>query len=195
MCGRYIVHAPLLNVDEKVWTVAMMFVVEFFVLVGFSPDCDLINGYKMAFQQMQQSVIMVIAALTATDRITAAEGSAALVMFGTVQVILAMPEQVSCPHVHSRPRALVKALTKNNPLQIWGLVKSQVLKTADKVLPPDFAMTASELELKEELAVGFQKKLRAAKDIFGKAHNGHLDKIAPLANLTHLDATQERCWQ
>ena len=31
-------------------------------------------------------------------------------------------------------------------------------------------MTASERELKEELAVGFQKKLSAAKDIFGKVH-------------------------
>lgn len=111
MCGRYIVHAPLLNVDEKVWTVAMMYVIEFFVLVGFSPDSDLINGYKTAFQQMQQSVIMLVAALTATDRITAAEGSAALVMFGTIQVILAMPEQVCCAHDHLSLPAADKAVT------------------------------------------------------------------------------------
>jgi len=55
-CGdaNYTVTAPLLDLDGKVWTIAMMYVSEFLILVFANPDCDLFNGYKMAFQQMQQ---------------------------------------------------------------------------------------------------------------------------------------------
>ena len=122
----------------------MMYVTEFGILVFFNPDSDLFNGYKMAFQQMQQSIIMLIAALTATDKITASEGAAALVMLGTIQVALAMPEQ------------------------IMGVIKNFILKKGDKTQAPDFAMTASELDLKEELAVGMEKKLNHAKDLVKK---------------------------
>jgi hypothetical protein len=52
--AKFTVTAPLLSLDGKVWTIASMYVTEFLVLVFFSPDNDLINGYKMAFQQMQQ---------------------------------------------------------------------------------------------------------------------------------------------
>jgi len=37
---------------------------------------------------------MLIAALTATDAISAAAGAAALISLGTIQVALAMPEQI-----------------------------------------------------------------------------------------------------
>ena len=145
-CGdaEFKVRAPLVSLDGKVWTIAMMYVTEFGILVFFNPDSDLFNGYKMAFQQMQQSIIMLIAALTATDKITASEGAAALVMLGTIQVALAMPEQ------------------------IMGVIKNFILKKGDKTQAPDFAMTASELDLKEELAVGMEKKLNHAKDLVKK---------------------------
>ena len=52
--AAFTVTAPLLSLDGKVWTIASMYVTEFLVLVFFSPDNDLFNGYKMAFQQMQQ---------------------------------------------------------------------------------------------------------------------------------------------
>jgi hypothetical protein len=58
---------------------------------------------------MQQSIVMLIAALTATDKITAEAGAAALILLGTIQVALAMPEQ------------------------IMGVIKSMVLKAGDKV--------------------------------------------------------------
>lgn len=64
---------------------------------------------QSAFQQMQQSIVMLIAALTATDKITAEAGAAALILLGTIQVALAMPEQ------------------------IMGVIKSMVLKAGDKV--------------------------------------------------------------
>ena len=65
---------------------------------------------QSAFQQMQQSIVMLIAALTATDKITAENGAAAaLILLGTIQVALAMPEQ------------------------IMGVIKSMVLKAGDKV--------------------------------------------------------------
>ena len=56
-------------------------------------------------------------------------------MLGTIQVALAMPEQ------------------------IMGVIKSFILKSGDKVQAPDFAMTAAELDLKDELAVGMTKKV------------------------------------
>ena len=90
---------------------------------------------------------MLIAALTATDRITAAAGAAALITLGTIQVALAMPEQ------------------------IFGVIKNFILKTGDKVQAPDFAMTAAELDLKQELAVGLTKKLHHAKDLVTKVMN------------------------
>lgn len=121
-----------------------MYVTEFGILVFFSPDNDLFNGYKMAFQQMQQSIIMLIAALTATDKITAKEGAAALVMLGTIQVALAMPEQ------------------------ILGVIKNFILKKGDKTQAPDFAMTASESDLKEELAIGMRTKLHHAKGLVSR---------------------------
>jgi len=59
---------------------------------------------------MQQSIVIFIAALTATDKITAENGAAAaLILLGTIQVALAMPEQ------------------------IMGVIKSMVLKAGDKV--------------------------------------------------------------
>ena len=176
-CGddaEFTVAAPLLAVGGKVWTIASMYVAEFGILAFFSPDCNLINGYKVkcftyhctpcdvscvlsnvdfeccpvlfdrrtdhrlhlrrlwrrsldrnttliprrnlayfsqsAFQQMQQSIVIFIAALTATDKITAENGAAAaLILLGTIQVALAMPEQ------------------------IMGVIKSMVLKAGDKV--------------------------------------------------------------
>jgi len=90
---------------------------------------------------------MLIAALTATETITAEAGAAALITLGTVQVALAMPEQ------------------------IFGVIKNFILKTGDKVQAPDFAMTAAELDLKEELAVGLEKKLHHAKDLVTKVMN------------------------
>lgn len=58
---------------------------------------------------MQQSIVMLIAALTATDKISAEAGAGALVLLGTVQVALAMPEQ------------------------IMGVIKTFILKNGDKV--------------------------------------------------------------
>lgn len=78
---------------------------------------------------------MLIAALTATERITAAAGAGALITLGTIQVALAMPEQ------------------------IMGVIKNFILKSGDKVQAPDFAMTSAELDLKDELAVGMSKKV------------------------------------
>ena len=49
-CGddaEFTVAAPLLGVGGKVWTIASMYVAEFGILAFFSPDCDLINGYKV----------------------------------------------------------------------------------------------------------------------------------------------------
>ena len=143
-CGaeaEFRVSAPLLAVDYKVWTVAGLYAIEFLVLAFFSPDNDLINGYKMALQQMQQSIIMLLAALTATNRISAEAGAGALILLGTIQVALAMPEQ------------------------IMGVISNFMLKKGDKQSAPDFAMTPSELDLQEELAVGFEKKVSAAKQL------------------------------
>ena len=55
-CGPsdYKVTAPLLDPPGKVSVVAGLYLLEFFVLVFANPDMDLFNGYKMAFQQMQQ---------------------------------------------------------------------------------------------------------------------------------------------
>jgi len=96
------------------------------------------------FSRHHQSVVMLIAALTATDKISAKEGAAALVLLGTIQVALAMPEQ------------------------IMGVIKNFILKTGDKTQAPDFAMTAAELDLKQELAVGLEKKLQGAKQLVSK---------------------------
>ena len=147
-CGtdaEYTVSAPLLGLDGKVWTIAVMYLLEFLVLAFFSPDNDLINGYKMAFQQMQQSIVMLIAALTATNYISAEAGAGALVTLGTIQVALAMPEQ------------------------IFGVVKTFVLKSGDKTKAPDFPTTQAELDLKDELSIGMEKKLNSAKEIVDKA--------------------------
>jgi hypothetical protein len=146
-CGadaEFKVSAPLLGVDGKVWTVAMLYVIEFLVLAFFSPDNDLINGYKMAFQQMQQSIVMLVAALTATSKISAESGAGVLVLLGTIQVALAMPEQ------------------------IMGVISNFILKKGDKQSAPSFAMTPAELDLQEELAVGFQKKISSAKQLVTK---------------------------
>ena len=146
-CGaeaEFRVSAPLLAVDYKVWTVAGLYTIEFLVLAFFSPDNDLINGYKMALQQMQQSIVMLLAALTATNKISAEAGAGALIMLGTLQVALAMPEK------------------------IWGVFSQFVLKTGDKQRAPDFAMTPAELDLKEEMAIGFEKKISSAKELVTK---------------------------
>jgi len=50
--AEFVVTAPLLGLDGKVWTIAMMYVSEFGILAFFSPDNDLINGYKATFQQV-----------------------------------------------------------------------------------------------------------------------------------------------
>jgi hypothetical protein len=95
----------------------------------------------MALQQMQQSIVMLLAALTATNKISAEAGAGALILLGTIQVALAMPEQ------------------------IMGVISNFMLKKGDKQSAPDFAMTPSELDLQEELAVGFEKKVSAAKQL------------------------------
>ena len=146
-CGpdaEFRVSAPLLDAGGKAWTVAVLYLTEFLVLVSFSPDNDLINGYKTAFQQMQQSIVMFVAALTATDRISAEAGAGVLVMLGTIQVALAMPEQ------------------------IMGVISNFILKKGDKQSAPAFPMTPAELDLKEELAVGFQKKVYSAQHLVAK---------------------------
>ena len=44
--AKFAVRAPLISLDGKVWTIASMYVVEFAVLVFFSPDNDLFNGIR-----------------------------------------------------------------------------------------------------------------------------------------------------
>jgi hypothetical protein len=104
----------------------------------------MINGWKSAFQQMQQSIVMFVAALTATSKITAEAGAGVLILLGTIQVALAMPEQ------------------------IMGVIKTFVLKGGDKNAAPDFPMTAPEIDLKVELSVGIQKKIDSMKGLVNK---------------------------
>jgi len=50
----------------------------------------------------------------------------------------------------------------------WAVIKNFILKDGDKTQAPDFAMTPAELDLKEELAVGFDKKVQHAKGLVRK---------------------------
>jgi len=144
MPAEYRVSAPLLNVSGKVWTIALMYVAEFCGYIFFNPDTDVFNGWKLAFMQMQQSLIMLVAALMATDYISETAGAAALITVATLQVSMAMPEQ------------------------IFGVIKAQVLGPKGA---PGFPMKVSEFELKKELACGFEKKVEKAQGLMAKVND------------------------
>ena len=122
----------------------MLYLIESVVVVCFSPDKDVINGYKNTFQQLQQSIIMLVAALTATDNITAESGAAVLILLGIIQVAIAMPEQ------------------------IMNSIRTFILKKGNGTSAPDFPMTAAELDLKAEISMGMDKKFYTMKDLLSK---------------------------
>ena len=143
-CEHVVPGAPLLGLSGKVWTIFVIYLIEFLVLAFFSPDGDLFNGYKSALQQMHQSIVMLVAALIATENIEAESGAKVLITLATIQVALAMPEQ------------------------ILGVLKSMILKSGSKQGPPDFPMTNFEMDLKAQLSTGFDKKIDSMKGCLEK---------------------------
>ena len=81
-CEHVVPGAPLLGLSGKVWTIFTICLIEFLVLAFYSPNGHLLNGYKYAFQQMQQSIVMLVAALTATENIDAESGAKVLINLG-----------------------------------------------------------------------------------------------------------------
>jgi hypothetical protein len=147
---------------------AGIYVVESVIHLIFSPDRDVFNGIKTAAQSIQQAVIMVIAAVTASGLLSQDAGEYMCIQLSIVQVALALPEQ------------------------LWTTMKSTCLSKQGTPKDSDFKMT--ENELKEENLqrnTGFVVKIKAAKAVVAELRptlqlmlNGDLVKalVAMLTN-------------
>ena len=121
---------------------AGIYVAESVIHLIFSPDRDVFNGMKTAAQSMQQTVIMVIAAVTASGGLSQDVGEYICIQLSIVQVALALPEQM------------------------WTTMKSTCLSKQGTPKDSDFKMT--EDELKEENLqrnTGLSVKVQAAKAV------------------------------
>ncbi len=121
---------------------AGIYVAESVIHSIFSPDKDVFNGMKTATQSIQQATIMVIAAVTVSELLSAELGESICIQLSIVQVALALPEQ------------------------LWTTMKSTCLSKHGTPKDTDFKMTES--ELKEESLqrnTGLMAKVQAAKSV------------------------------
>ncbi len=119
---------------------AGIYVVEFVIHTIFSPDRDAFNGMKTAAQSMQQSGVMIIAAVTASGWLSLDIGESICIQLSIVQVALALPEQ------------------------LWTTMKSTCLSKQGTPKDSDFKMTESELEEESlQRSTGLAAKVQAAK--------------------------------
>eukprot|EP00960_Hanusia_phi_P037337 752884-Hanusia_phi.AAC.2 len=129
---------PLVGPTAKAWCIFVLFLAEVGILFFLSPNIDAINGLKLAVQQLQQAIIMLIATLVVSGKADRDAGISAVITMSTMQVVLAMPEQ------------------------IWGLIRSFVAPDAKAGLK-EFPMTAAEIRAHKVSATGIVQKYHIAK--------------------------------
>lgn len=130
----------LIDKISRVWIVAVLYTVELFAYIFLPITCDAIEGYKIAFLQAQQTMIIIVAALTASEIISSTSGGDFVIMFSIIQVSLALPEQ------------------------IFGILLMTSLKKQAPPGEPEFPCTPMEVRHSREMgSIGMTDKIRMAK--------------------------------
>jgi len=130
----------LIDKISRVWIVAVLYVIELFSYLFLPITCDAIEGLKIAFLQVQQTMVIVVAALTASEYISEPSGEDFIIMFSIIQVSLALPEQ------------------------IFGILLMTSLKREAPPGEPEFPCTPMELRHRREIgSIGMMDKIRMAK--------------------------------
>lgn len=70
----------------RVWIVALLYLAELIAYLFFPLTNDAVLGYKFAFQQAQQTMIIFVAALTASQAISSTAGGDFMITFAVIQV-------------------------------------------------------------------------------------------------------------
>ena len=122
--------------------IAVLYLVELTIHTFYSPDVDMINGFKMAAQVALQTIVILSAALVASGRITSNYGEHICVQISLIQIFLAVPEQ------------------------IWGVVSKTILRKSGPPRESDFKATSAEIALdREKKSISLRFRLKACATV------------------------------
>ena len=122
----------------QAWIIAVLYIFELLIQTFYSPDVDMINGFKTAAQVGLQTIVILTVALITSGQVDSNYGQSLCIQVSLVQVFLAVPEQ------------------------IWGVLTKTVLRKSGPPREPDFKTTEEELRIEREIsATSFKEKLKA----------------------------------